>query len=392
MARVSAAVGVLCSLGYWGWDTPDEEAAFGENMKLVQGGEENYLAIKRDAVAEVWDPSLGQYNFGRYLRPPQKGSTHLLTAAQMYSQHKEWHWSGFSNEEMIVGVAVLQFGYASHAIMYYHNLTSGSSDKKQYEVLLLGRALGATFLDEKENPSTLTNGCSNWTSGATITQCYSSDDNTLQISAEGPLASGSNINLKMTFDLADDDSLSFIYPLGKRRPAIVSKLAGLSAKASLSIDGVENQHMTGLGMVDWTRSIAARFTKWNWAAFNFRASSGERIGIQLSSGVYEDSKKNGVESCLFIDGKLTALDSLITFQKPQPENFLTQRWNVSSSDGVISYTFTPRDRVYGSFHLYVLEGDLHHFWGTVSGTITTGSKVFHFSDVPSVIEEHYAIW
>ena len=391
MMRISAAVGAFCVLGYWGWDTPDSEAALGEHMKLVKGGEEGYLQVQKEALSEVWDASLGQYNFGRYLRPPQKAATHMLTAAQMYAQHKEWHWSAFSNEEVIIGIAALQFGYSSHAILYYHNLTSGVSDKKKHEILLIGRTLGATFLDSNNNPSTVTNGCSNWTTGATLTQCATASDK-LEIVAESSLESGKSISLKMEFDLAKDDTLSFVYPLGKKRPAIVSKLAGLSAKLSLSFDGGETQELKGLGMVDWTRSIAARFTLWNWAAFSFRAASGERVGIQLSQGVYMDSKNNGVESCVFVDGKLTTINSLITFKKPAPESFLTESWNITSSDGVLSYTFTPRDRVFGGFHLVVLEGDLHHIWGTASGTIKVGSKVFEFTNVPSVMEEHYALW
>ena len=244
-------------------------------------------------------------------------------------------------------------------------------------------------------PPSQVSGCSKWTYGAAIDQCAEGSKKVLQVRVAGTLASGRYLSANITLQLAEDDMLHFVFPIGPRRPAIVSKVSGVSGQARLTVGDVTHD-LSGLGIVDWTRSVAARYTRWYWTAFAFvDAKTKSRIGVQMSSGVYEDERGYGMENALFVDGKLTMLDTRVTFLVPMRDQLTTQQWNVTGTNAAgdsVSYTFTPRARVNGEFHLGVLEGDLNHVWGKMTGRVVVKGVEYPFADIPGVIEDHYALW
>eukprot|EP01064_Diplonema_japonicum_P027425 TRINITY_DN395_c0_g2_i5.p1 TRINITY_DN395_c0_g2~~TRINITY_DN395_c0_g2_i5.p1 ORF type:complete len:401 (+),score=128.01 TRINITY_DN395_c0_g2_i5:48-1250(+) len=372
---------------------PDTEEPTGKGLELIPGGVEGYLKVQEEAPVSVYDEEAKRYNFGRFKKPFKNAATHKLNPAQYLTQHKEWHWTALFAQDAIIGVATLQFGYVSHAIAYHYNVTTDEFEKQKTEILLAGLPLGAKHFTEDGAPSSVVNGCSKFNFMSEMSQCYVPDTSAAVVSVNTTFPSG-RFEMEYEMDLSSDESLNFVYPIGKNRPSIVSKMSGAPAKGwfKREADTVPT-HITGLGMIDWTRSLAARYTVWNWAAFSFvDAKTSSRVGIQLSAGVYEDPEGRGVESVLNIDGKMTAIDKKFIFTKPTEERLLIDTWKVASEDGDIQYTFTPRESVGGAFHLYILDGNLQHMVGTATGTITHKGVTYEFKKVPAVLEEHEALW
>ena len=230
---------------------------------------------------------------------------------------------------------------------------------------------------------------------ANVSQCY--EAGLIKAEAVGTFASGKTVSLAMEIELSGD-TLNYVYPIGMNRPAVVSKGAGLPARATVRVgEGADAKttEVRGMGLVDWTRSMSARHTRWYWTAFSFvHAATNTRIGFQLSSGVYDDEFGHGLENCLFINGKLTMLETRATFRVPVRDDLATKQWTLEAEyNGTrIAYTFTPKSTNHGEFHLGVLDGDLHHVWGTSTGTVTVGDTVYAFENVPGVMEDHYALW
>eukprot|EP01063_Lacrimia_lanifica_P039624 TRINITY_DN8741_c0_g1_i1.p1 TRINITY_DN8741_c0_g1~~TRINITY_DN8741_c0_g1_i1.p1 ORF type:complete len:398 (+),score=125.70 TRINITY_DN8741_c0_g1_i1:63-1256(+) len=397
MKMAGAAIcGVACLLAATHDFLPDDEMPFGNGIRGVFGDDaEEYKAVQPGPLPSVWDDSAREYRFGRYRRPPLDASLHPTTALQRYMQQKEWHWTAVAAGPLLIGVATTQFGYASHALLYIHDTATGLTDHVQLEVLLAGRAFGASFTHSSDpaRPSTPMEGCSSWTFGGTVRQC--AQDGAVVVEGDAVLRGGTALRVNLTLDAAGDDSLSFVYPIGAARPAVVSKMGGVAAAGTVEVDG-ERRAVAGVGLMDWTRSLAARFTKWYWTSVAFiDTASGARIGLHLSAGVYEDHNGNGVENCVFVNGVLHTLDAPVRFTPGHPGG-AGAGWRVAAEDAAagvaVDFEFTPAGSMHGVFHLFVLDGDLHHMWGAVSGTVTVAGRVYPMRGVPGVLEDHYALW
>lgn len=151
-----------------------------------------------------------------------------------------------------------------------------------------------------------------------------------------------------------EEALALLFPLGNDslRPAYVHKAAGSPVRGAFSFGNVSvelpggHQPPQALGAVDWTRSLALRCTRWNWASSSFRAlvhttvkklgsvsepPAGARwasIGINLSKDVY-DIDGESQENALWIDGKVYPLRGV---QFNVPEDPVRGEWRIRSLD------------------------------------------------------------
>eukprot|EP01062_Namystynia_karyoxenos_P030840 TRINITY_DN22944_c0_g1_i1.p1 TRINITY_DN22944_c0_g1~~TRINITY_DN22944_c0_g1_i1.p1 ORF type:complete len:448 (+),score=125.92 TRINITY_DN22944_c0_g1_i1:81-1346(+) len=393
-AVLVVALGVVIALPQPNWLLPDGESpTAAEALVHVRGGEAAFLKLGADPPASSWDAKAQSYNFGRWRRAVPRADLHPLTVTQRLVQRKEWHWVSFTAGPLMIAAAVMQLGYISHVITYWFDASTGRTGKSEHQVPLAGLLLGAKFRAHDGGPSTVVHGCTSWDGpGPMLSMCWDEAASAMRIAVAsstdgGPLRANITVHLP-----PGEDMLSFVYPLGPRRPAVVTKFAGAAATAVVDT-GSGPRVLQGVAANDWTRSLSRRVTIWNWAAASWvDAATGTRIGLQLSRGCYEDSKGRGIESFMSINGTVTPLDDHVDFRLPAKARLAADPWEVESARGAVRYTFTPRDRVHGEFHLGALDGDLWHVWGTMSGTLSAGGTKYHFDKVPGVIEEHYALW
>ncbi|KAF1317439.1 Secreted protein, partial [Globisporangium splendens] len=219
------------------------------------------------------------------------------------------------------------------------------------------------------------------------------------------------------------------------RPAYVHKAAGSPVRGSfsfgnVSVDVSEVASSPALGAIDWTRSLALRCTRWNWASTSFfgRAvtttavvdASGvastrtteqvARIGINLSKDVY-DIDGESQENAIWINGKVFPLRG-VGFSIPADP--VREQWRIQSVDGLyvessagvehqlrtheaVNLTFTPRGSREDHTKLVVMESDFIQPYGTFSGHIRIMSEEqsvimdVQVDNAFGVVEQHFAL-
>eukprot|EP01065_Artemidia_motanka_P038538 TRINITY_DN47389_c0_g1_i1.p1 TRINITY_DN47389_c0_g1~~TRINITY_DN47389_c0_g1_i1.p1 ORF type:complete len:425 (+),score=163.18 TRINITY_DN47389_c0_g1_i1:57-1277(+) len=388
---IAVGIGMSVLLTSEQFRLPDEEDPTPAGALVhAEGGEAGFLKVKDEPPAAAFSTATQSYNFGRWRRPLPVANLHELTVAQKVAQKKEWHWVGVAAGDLFVGVGMMQLGYSSNIVLYWLDAATGATGMHEKMIPLAALMYGAKFSTDDGEPSSSVRGCSAWTAfGPTARLCFDPSAGLMRVQISTQTTNGA-LAANLTMD-ASDGVFSLVYPLGKRRPAIVTKLAGSRAAGTVTIADRTTQ-VDGVGMVDWTRALPRRLTVWNWAAASWKDASGVRLGMHLSRGCYEDSNGHSIEAFYSVDGKVTPFDDQIVFKVPAKDRLLAEDWHVESKRGVVKYTFTPVDRVVGEFHLGVLDGGLHHIWGTMTGRLVVDGKTYEFNKIPGVIEEHYALW
>lgn len=156
-----------------------------------------------------------------------------------------------------------------------------------------------------------------------------------------------------------EEALALLFPLGNdaMRPAYVHKAAGSPVRGSFSFGNVSvelESDRPALGTIDWTRSLALRCTRWNWASSSFSVrvqtapASGEAsvevaaVGINLSKDVY-DIDGESQENAIWINGRVFVLRGVLF---TVPEDPVREEWRIHSVAGLY---------VHGLIHV-------HHDW------------------------------
>lgn len=166
-----------------------------------------------------------------------------------------------------------------------------------------------------------------------------------------------------------EEALALLFPLGNdsKRPAYVHKAAGSPVRGSFSFGNVSvdlGSDQPALGAIDWTRSLALRCTRWNWASSSFSARvqttpgagdtngdaddidarvEGASVGINLSKDVY-DIDGESQENAIWINGRVFVLHGVLF---TVPKDPVRETWQIQSVPG-----------------RYVLEDHvwIHHGW------------------------------
>lgn len=254
--------------------------------------------------------------------------------------------------------------------------------------------------------------------------------------------------------LKREEALVLLFPLGndRMRPAYVHKAAGSPVRGSFSFGNASvalpQDSSPALGAVDWTRSLALRCTRWNWASSSFRGrvttlkgiddddstdaardrATGDEtasVGINFSKDVY-DIDGESQENAVWINGRVFALRGVVFTVPVDP---VREEWAIRSMEGLcvtdtcssvrnivdtyltlcfvcmtlcrshefVNLTFTPQGSREDHTKLLVMESDFIQPYGTFNGHIQfvteEGSIVqVHVNNAFGVVEKHLAIW
>lgn len=329
------------------------------------------------------------YNFGRYRKPVKNLNLHQLTAFQKFAQLKEFAYTAVADEEWFIGSALLQFHYNAAAIVYVYNTKSNQSHILQLELPLVS-FLGTNFDDS----TSVLNGCVTWnkTLGFTGKKCFNNEEHNYDVELSGTFNDGVKFEIDYSISL-DGESMSMIFPIGPKRPALVTKFGGALSAAAMRLNGKEYVLSNPLGMMDWTRGLLRRLTYWHWLAMSWTDGQNNAYGLQLSEGTYDNANGVSLESTLWINDKAHHVNSKIIFTQLTKEvKPYESDWMVQSEDGSVDLRFRFGNVIKGSFHYFILDGDLFHMWGLYSGTIKFGDEVIRVENVPGTLEDHYALW
>lgn len=325
------------------------------------------------------------YHFGRWKLPIAEPRLHSLTFYQSFVQKKEWHFTAISDGDKLFGIAVGQLNYVASGFVY---VLDGKTGTFSYHSQLFPLGFGATI-----SPSSI-RGCSNWTSSPfRISMCGHARGWDVDVSAK--LNHDENMQISSTITTEDSESLVLSYPIGPRRVAYTHKESGMTATGTVKIDNTLHQLTNGVALIDWTRSMHRRLTLWFWVALTFVTSDGNRIGINLSNGVYPDMNGIGLENAVWLDDTVYIVNSRLQVDGEPGKGIVKigHPWHCNTEDGSIDLTIVPIGAVPSEVNAGPFaKGNLFHSFGLYNGWVTLNETKYNIVDVPGILEDHYALW
>ncbi len=194
-------------------------------------------------------------------------------------------------------------------------------------------------------------------------------------------------SLEGTFRLEPAEALALLHPLGRgKRAAYTHKAAALRASGRLRFGGTPIDVDGGLGCIDWTRSLADRQTRWRWASMTGGLSGGRRLGLNLSSLVYDDPGGASRENAAWIDGRVQPLGG-VRFEVPADP--ARTPWRIrSTADDEVDLELVPVGARADRVELGLVRSDFVQPFGTFRGYVLGETVEQAFG----VVEDHVARW
>ena len=182
--------------------------------------------------------------------------------------------------------------------------------------------------------------------------------------------------------------LPVIAPGDKGIVNVTQKWAGLLTSGFLEAGGRRYSLDGGVGGVDSTHGYLARRTAWRWAFVCGRLDDGRALGINLVEG-FNEARDDVNENALWLGSRLVPLGRA-RFSWNRDD--VLDRWQVTTTDGVLELTFKPiavhkevRDLVFVRSRFLQPVG----LW---SGTIRLDDQVLRFEGAPGVAEDQSVVW
>ncbi len=304
---------------------------------------------------------------GRYRRPIARPDVERRGPALRL---KQWCYQSFATPEVFCAFAIVGLGYAAQAFAYVVDRSTGH--RASFEALSpLG--LGVSFVESSLSGST------RFRRGqASITAGY---ERGFSAHFSLPLDDGSIAALEVTS--TPDDALALVFPLSAERAAYTHKAAGMRARGTLHWGKRRYDLGAALATLDFTRSLADRHTRWEWASFVGHTASGRRFGLNLSAHVYDDAHGDSTENGVWLDGVLHTLGGVRFDMTLEP-------LRISSRDGSgeVELVVRPLGARRSRLDLHVIRSTFTQPYGTASGQVR-GERV---EGAFGVVEEHDALW
>lgn len=360
----------------------------------------------------------GVWQWGRYRHPIP--SPDLGVSWVRRFRLKEWHYVSVVTDRLYVALGLVQLGYAANAFLYLVDRKQQAAVAREYESLsVLGRHL--RFAESSVKGETV------WRhrdADVRIAARASSARSSVQVSGEVPVGgsrggldgggpsaglgassgagtgpgagpgAGWDVRLDVVlgelpvaggFHIEAGESLALLADLGGERPAYTHKAAGLRASGSLRLGDESVDLSGGLAIIDWTRSLAARETRWKWASFAGR-SGARNVGLNLSAEVYDDERGDSLENAFWLDGRVRPLGG-VAFEVPRQPG--VEDWRIRSRRGdEVDLVFTPLGARAQHLDLKMVRSDFVQPYGTFRGKVC-GQEI---REVFGVVEDHTSVW
>lgn len=289
---------------------------------------------------------------------------------------KEWQYHSVATEEVFFALGIVQLGYVANAFAYAVDLANPESFWEFEALLPLG--IGVEFSQSS------TAGETTLASGRQQISALCTEKGWL-IHCE-LFSQNQNIQVDLAIEMGKDQSLALVHPVGNAQPTYTHKMAGLQSTGSL-IWQDKRFSLQGLATVDWTRSHAARLTKWKWASLVAHLPQGHRLGLNLSADVYDNSSAESQENALWLDGRIQSLGK-ISFILPEQRH--KQDWHLSGPD--IDLIFTPLGARRSDVDFGLIKSQFIQPFGKFNGLVHFGGKPIALQNAIGVVEDHLALW
>ena len=295
-----------------------------------------------------------------------------LTGWRKQLKYKKFKFCCIQHDQYTIGIAIADIGWAGHGFIYIY-------DHSTNEVLewnantILGRG---TVVDEQPLYSQ-----SHFSkSPFEFEMQHANGVRYIQAKRHG------EIQLKARIFCAGTEPLSLCSPNGINGWTYTQKKTTLAVEGFFINKNKQEIHFTDktLAALDDTCGFLRPETAWFWLSRNFWDVNGQRIGLNLASGVNESF---GNENCLWVNGMLYAMSDVL-FEKLD-ENV----WSIRSLDGKLQLTVETGWRRFENLNLRLVGSQFSQWQSKISGTIQTETgEVFELNKEYGLLEQHYAKW
>lgn len=234
---------------------------------------------------------------------------------------KRWIYVALTSDEWFVGAAIVDLGYAANAFAFACSRTTGMAvDRSLIGVPGLSRVrqtavhrLRASF----RHPS----------GRARIEQ--RDGDPTIELAFELP-----ELGIHARLDTRSAPAaITAVAPIERGIVNTTEKRALLPVSGAMLVRGKRVELEGALGGYDFTHGLLARRTRWNWAYLQGRATSGEKVGLNLVQGFVGEP-----ECALWVDGELFPLaEGRFAYDAARP----LAPWKVTTEDGAVDLEMDP---------------------------------------------------
>jgi hypothetical protein len=287
------------------------------------------------------------------------------------THQKRWIYTAIATSDIIVGLAVVDLGYAKNTFAFAYEHGKGMLADKS----VIGHPIAGGVADGIDHGL-----CANFSSGRTRIELLRRDG-ALEIDA----AFFPDLEIRARLDTrVAHPALSAIGPIPEGVINATEKQALLPVSGELVVRGERRSLDGAFGGWDYTHGYLARHTQWRWAYLLGRAKTGERVGLNLVEGFL------GERECgVWIDDVLHPIgEGRFEFDPRAP----TQPWRIRSTDGALDLHFEP-----GGIHaertdFKVLKSNFVQPVGAYRGSITVGGKTYEVDRVLGVAEDQDVLW
>lgn len=295
-----------------------------------------------------------------------------LTGWRKQLKYKKFKFCCIQHDQYTIGIAIADIGWAGHGFIYIY-------DHSTNEVLewnantILGRG---TVVDEQPLYSQ-----SHFSkSPFEFEMQHANGVRYIQAKRHG------EIQLKARIFCAGTEPLSLCSPNGINGWTYTQKKTTLAVEGFFINKNKQEVYFTDktLAALDDTCGFLRPETAWFWLSCNFWDVNGQRIGLNLASGVNESF---GNENCLWVNGMLYAMSDVL-FEKLD-ENV----WSIRSLDGKLQLTVETGWRRFENLNLRLVGSQFSQWQSKISGTIQAETgEIFQLNKEYGLLEQHYAKW
>lgn len=295
---------------------------------------------------------------------------------------KQFQFISLQSDHIMVGVALVDLGWAGHGFFYIHDRISGETFETHVTTPL---GLGARLdLTPKKGRSRFDAG------GLCVQLDQSSTGRRLKV----------EVDHKTVLSAWLDER--YVQPLALCSPTGANGWTYTQKSTALAVDGWldwqeqrivlgDGNAKTGTGKcqpwlaaTDDSCGFLRHETAWHWLSVSVCLADGRRLGINLASGVNDSF---GSENTIWVDGQPIELPPVLFHQADQG------LWQLRSANDAIQLTVKTGWRRHESVNARVVGSHFSQWVAMINGQIKAPSgQVYVLAETMGLLEQHYARW
>lgn len=323
-------------------------------------------------VVRQGEPATGRYE-GRIGRLEWDALDELRRRPAWWPRlrHKRWQYLGLGGDDVFLGLAIVDLGWACTAFAYAFDRASGQllADWSQDGLRGCSGALSPEPVDGA------------WARfrgpGAHLRWQHEAATDAIDLQVRVP---GLSVQARILLQRSQAFLLA-VGPVEGGAAHATQKSPALAVEGWAEAGGRRHDLACTTASLDSSHGLLPHDTRWRWASAHRPG-----LGFNLQAGYFGDQ-----ENALWLHDRLIPLGAArFEFDPAQP----LQPWRVSTDDGLLDLVFRPEGARAARRHLGLVSSRYVQPVGTFHGTVraSPGGRPVAVSDLLGVTEDHHSRW